>query len=104
MNIFKKIRDAKYNAMDRIEKIKKDYSSTQEDLNKEKSLRLKVEERKKLSDNMYKEKEKRKKAEVQLRKRTPAYRVINALKDNIKKNKKNKSKFGSLPTGKNFDW
>lgn len=55
--------------------------------------RLKKEGRLKVYKIKEKEQAKLKEANLNLRKRTPAYRVINALKDNMKKNKeRNKNK------------
>ena len=103
VNVFRIVRKAKLNAMRKIEAFNEYRGPTEEDLKATKELRSRIDERKKLQDKIYKEKEAMRKSKLQLRKRTPAYRVVHALKENIKKNKGKKRKLGTLP-GENFRW
>jgi hypothetical protein len=65
--------------------------------------RIKLEGRENIHRLKDKEQSRITKSKQNLRKRTPTYRVMNAIKDNLKKAKTNKRKMGTLP-GKNWNF
>lgn len=91
VNIFNYAKKVKANAMERRERKEKERAiRTANQLKEMRKERIKKEGRERIYLMKEKEEARLKKANLNLRKRTPAYRIANAVKDNYKRYKKNK--------------
>jgi hypothetical protein len=108
MNIFNIIQNKKKEIVKyKDEQQQKKAIRTAQTLKELKARRQALEGREKIYKLEEKEKEKINKAQQNLRKRTPAYRVINAIKDNLKEKqkrnmKKGSNNFGNMSLGGDF--
>lgn len=109
MNIFKKIQQTKKEIIDfRDKQQQKRAVATANSLKELKEKRQALEGREKIYMIEEKEKEKINKLQQNLKKRTPAYRIANAIRDNLREKqkqnmKKGSSGFGNMSIGQNFD-
>lgn len=104
MNVFKKIKEAKSKAMDYRDKVQQQKAiRTAEQLKELKKQRIAKEGRVRIYEAKEQEEMKLKKANMNLRKRTPAYRVADAIKSKLKESKKsNRRTMGAGQLGGNF--
>lgn len=97
MNVFKKIREAKRKAMGYVDKKQQERAdSVASDLVELRKKRAVLEARERVHRKADRERELFKKAEQNLRKRTPLYRVADAIKKNLKENKSNKGNISGI--------
>jgi len=101
MNVINKIKEARRKVMDYKDKRDSDKAiRTAGELKELKERRIRAEGREKIYKTNDREKTRLHKAEMNLRKRTPTYRVIDAIKSKLKENKKRNMAKGGM--GFNF--
>lgn len=102
MNIFKKVRQTKYKAMALSEKAKRYVGPDEEDVKAYQEYKKSVLERKKIKQDLYKEKEQITREKSYMRKRSASYRIADAIKKSVQDKQKRSIKGKVLPKGSPF--